>query len=132
LKPESVDQGFARLPGAGYEAIHPELKTRSLRPAATKDSTGGRAKDRLSLTPLLLAGDMRFSAEQPSGSCLLTERHRTAQLKTAGSVPLCSWPVDFQHIKAFEAGEVDRRRTQRVCQLGDAPHRIAGIFCVDN
>jgi hypothetical protein len=21
-----VDQGFARLPGAGYEAIHPELK----------------------------------------------------------------------------------------------------------
>lgn len=28
-----VDQGFARLPGAGYEAIHPELKTRSLRPA---------------------------------------------------------------------------------------------------
>jgi len=25
-----IDQGFARLPGAGYEAIHPELKTRCL------------------------------------------------------------------------------------------------------
>ena len=31
-----VDQGFARLPGEGYAALHPELEgvTRSLRPAA--------------------------------------------------------------------------------------------------
>ena len=33
-----MDEGYARLPGAGYEALHPELKTRSFRPAPTKTS----------------------------------------------------------------------------------------------
>ena len=40
-----VDQGFARLPGAGYEAIHQELTTRVLCPAGNKKPSRGCARE---------------------------------------------------------------------------------------
>jgi len=46
-----IDQGYARLPGSGYEAIHPELKnTRVLRPWPQQKL---RAPARKAVTPTL-------------------------------------------------------------------------------
>ena len=56
-----IDQGYARLPGAGYAAVHPELKdvkpenyTRALRPLPNKNLARPRGK------PLLLCRGSRY------------------------------------------------------------------------
>jgi hypothetical protein len=84
-----IDQGYARLPGAGYEALHPELKTRVLRPWPQQKS---RAPAREAVTPTLAID----SEQSPAFLCSLF----SLSLSRRRVFVLSFWPACCPYIVA--------------------------------
>jgi len=87
-----IDQGYARLPGAGYSAIHPELKTRVLRPWPRQKISRARAASRSAVEDAFL---FPFPLPWRPGLCFAVP---PIPSRLAGYAPRQRFPAQKNHL----------------------------------
>jgi hypothetical protein len=104
-----IDDGYARLPGAGYEALHPELK-------------GLNPEDYPDIHKLRILGDVAPYSRSTPGVSLLPDTKTFAHARQAQAPFMIRLSPRAQHRASCRLARSTQRKQARACSLTEHLH----------